>query len=145
VVGNSEHPAAQPVTRFFETLGWVAQNALFLMLGLLVTPHRLLPLLGAAAVISIVLVLIARPISVGLSLAPFRWSVREITFISWAGLRGAVPIYLTIIPLLEGVGAGQRLFDIVFVAVIISVALQGPTLKAAARILGLRGEAPLSG
>jgi cell volume regulation protein A len=65
------------------------------------------------------------------------------TFISWAGLRGAVPIYLTIIPLLEGVGGGQRLFDIVFVAVIISVALQGPTLNAAARILGLRGEARL--
>lgn len=140
VVGNSEHPAAEPVTRFFETLGWVAQNALFLMLGLLVTPHRLLPLLGAAALIAAVLVLVARPVSVGMSLAPFRWSVREMTFISWAGLRGAVPIYLTIIPLLEGVGGGQRLFDIVFVAVIISVALQGPTLNAAARILGLRGE-----
>lgn len=143
MVGNSEHPGAEPVTRFFETLGWVAQNALFLMLGLLVTPHRLLPLLGAAALIAAVLVLVARPISVGVSLAPFRWSVREMTFISWAGLRGAVPIYLTIIPLLEGVGGGQRLFDIVFVAVIISVALQGPTLNAAARILGLRGEARL--
>lgn len=140
VIGNYEHPAAKPVSRFFDTLGWLAQNSLFLMLGLLITPHRLPPLLGAAALVSVVLILLARPLAVSLCLIPFGWSLREVAFISWAGLRGAVPIFLTIIPLLEGIGAGQRLFEIVFVVVIISVASQGPTLRPMARWLGLRAQ-----
>jgi cell volume regulation protein A len=138
VIGNYEHPAAKPVSRFFDTLGWLAQNSLFLMLGLLITPHRLPALLGPAAFVSVVLILLARPLAVTLCLLPFGWSLREVAFISWAGLRGAVPIFLTIIPLLEGIGAGQRLFEIVFVVVIISVASQGPTLRPMARWLGLR-------
>ncbi|HVS77753.1 MAG TPA: potassium/proton antiporter [Steroidobacteraceae bacterium] len=142
VVGNYEHPAARPVGRFFETLGWLAQNSLFLMLGLLITPHRLPPLLGAAAFISVILIILARPLAATLCLVPFGWSIREVAFISWAGLRGAVPIYLTIIPLLEGLGAGRRLFEIVFVVVIISVAAQAPTLRTVARLLGLREEKP---
>jgi len=142
VVGNHEHPAAKPVTRFFETMGWLAQNSLFLMLGLLVTPHRLPPLLGPAAFISAVLLILARPLAVTLCLAPFGWSLREVAFISWAGLRGAVPIYLTIIPLLEGIGPGRRLFEIVFVVVIISVAVQAPMLKTVARFLGLHSVRP---
>lgn len=141
VIGNYEHPAAQPVARFFETLGWLAQNALFLMLGLLVTPHRLLPLLGPALIISAVLVVIARPLAVALSLAPYRWSVRESAFIAWAGLRGGVPIYLTIIPLLQGLAFGPRLFEVVFVVVVVSVAVQGTTVKPIAGFLGLRASA----
>lgn len=142
VVGNHEHPAARPVTRFFETLGWLAQNSLFLMLGLLVTPHRLPALLAPAALVSVVLMILARPLAVILCLLPFGWSLREMAFISWAGLRGAVPIYLTIIPLLEGVGAGRHLFEIVFVVVIISVAAQAPTLRTVARLLKLHGDRP---
>ena len=142
VIGNYEHPAAKPVSRFFDTLGWLAQNSLFLMLGLLITPHRLPPLLGPAAFVSVVLILLARPLAVSLCLVPFGWNLREVAFISWAGLRGAVPIFLTIIPLLEGVGAGHRLFEIVFVVVIISVALQGPTLQPMARWLGLHTSRP---
>ncbi|MGH8297317.1 MAG: cation:proton antiporter [Steroidobacteraceae bacterium] len=142
VVGNHEHPAARPVARFFETLGWLAQNSLFLMLGLLVTPDRLPALLAPAAFVSVVLMILARPLAVILCLLPFGWSLREMAFISWAGLRGAVPIYLTIIPLLEGVGAGQHLFEIVFVVVIISVAAQAPTLRTVARLSKLHGDRP---
>jgi cell volume regulation protein A len=142
VIGNYDHPAAKPVTRFFATLGWLAQNSLFLMLGLLVRPDHLPTLLGPAAFISAVLVMLARPLGVIVCLVPFGWSLREVAFISWAGLRGAVPIYLTIIPMLEGVPGGRRLFEIVFVVVIISVAAQAPTLRAAAHWLGLRSDRP---
>lgn len=142
VVGNYDHPAAKPVTRFFATLGWLAQNSLFLMLGLLVTPGHLPGLLGPAAFISAVLMVLARPLGVLLCLAPFGWSLREVVFIAWAGLRGAVPIYLTMIPMLEGIRGAERLFEIVFVVVIISVAAQAPTLRGAARWLGLRTDRP---
>ena len=142
VVGNTDHAEGEPIMRFFETFGWLAQNALFLMLGLLVTPHNLPPLLLPALAISAILVLLARPLAVAACLAPFRWSAREATFVAWAGLRGGVPIFLTIIPLLEGVSAGQRLFEVVFVVVIVSVAAQGWTAKPLARLLDLRADVP---
>lgn len=138
IIGNADHSEGESIVRFFDTFGWLAQNALFLMLGLLVTPHKLPPLLWPALATSAILILLARPIAVAACLAPFRWTVRESAFISWAGLRGGVPIYLTIIPLLAGVPAGQRLFEIVFVIVIVSVAVQGWTAKAFARLLHLR-------
>ncbi len=140
VVSNRKHPAGQPVTRFFGTLGWLAQIALFLMLGLLVTPHELPPVIVPALAVSAILILVARPAGVMASLLPFRWTAREAAFVSWAGLRGAVPIFLTFIPLLAGVKAGRVLFNVVFVAVIVSVAVQGWTAPPAARLLRLRAE-----
>ncbi|MGH7037421.1 MAG: potassium/proton antiporter [Stellaceae bacterium] len=144
IVGNYEHPAAQPVTRFFETLGWLAQIALFLMLGLLAAPHQLPPVILPALAVSAVLIVLARPLAVATCLVPFRWRVREAVFIAWAGLRGAVPIYLTIIPLLAGVHNADALFRIVFVVVIVSVAVQGWTIAIAARWLGLKAGATAS-
>ncbi len=138
VVGNNPHPARVPVARFFDALGWLAQISLFLMLGLLVTPHNLPPLVLPAVAVAALLIVIARPAGVFASLLPFRWSVRETAFVAWAGLRGAVPIYLSTIPLMEGRPRGDLMFNIVFVVVIISVALQGWTLAPAARLLGLR-------
>ena len=140
VVGNHDHPAGQPVTGFFNTLGWLAQIALFLMLGLLVTPHELPPVVLPALAMTAVLVLVARPVSVFGCLMPFRWTVREAGFVSWVGLRGAVPIYLTIISLLAGLPGGRTLFDIVFVVVVASVAVQGWTVGLSARLLGLRAD-----
>ncbi|HYZ60953.1 MAG TPA: cation:proton antiporter [Acetobacteraceae bacterium] len=137
IVGNHEHAAGKPVGRFFETLGWLAQIALFLMLGLLVTPHQLPPLILPALAVSAVLILVGRPAAVMACLLPFRWRVTEAAFVAWAGLRGAVPIFLTTIPLLTGVRAGYTLFNIVFVAVIVSVAVQGWTAPLAARLLRL--------
>lgn len=142
VVGNHEHPARQPVTRFFGALGWLAQVALFLMLGLLVTPHQLPSLILPALAVSAVLILVARPAAVMACLLPFRWTTREATFVAWAGLRGAVPIFLTIIPLLAGIRTGRVLFNVVFVAVIVSVAVQGWTAAPAARLLRLRADDP---
>ncbi len=142
VVGNYEHRATQPLTHFFEALGWLAQIVLFLMLGLLVTPHELPSLILPALAVSAVLILLARPAGVMACLLPFRWKMSEAAFVAWAGLRGAVPIYLTIIPLLAGIRAGHTLFGIVFVIVIVSVAIQGWTAAPAARLLGLRADNP---
>jgi cell volume regulation protein A len=137
IVGNHDHPAARPVTSFFGALGWLSQISLFLMLGLLVTPHEL-PLLTLPAIaVSAILIIVARPAAVMACLLPFGWKVREAAFVSWVGLRGAVPIYLTTIPLLEGVSPGRLLFDVVFVVVILSVAVQGWTISLAASLLRL--------
>jgi NhaP-type Na+/H+ and K+/H+ antiporter len=143
IVGNHEHQAEQPVKRFFGTLGWLAQIALFLMLGLLVTPHDLPSLIAPAIIVSALLIVLARPAAVASCLLPFGWSAPEIAFVAWAGLRGAVPIYLTVIPLLHGVEGSQTLFNIVFVVVIASVALQGTTLSVASRVLRLRADGPV--
>jgi cell volume regulation protein A len=140
IVGNAEHPASQPVARFFDTMGWLAQNTLFLMLGLLVTPSHLRSLIVQAISIAAVLVFIARPVASFACLLPFGWSARASGFVAWAGLRGAVPIYLTIIALLEGVKTADRLFEGVFVVVVISVAVQGWTVKLVARLLGLQAD-----
>lgn len=141
IAGNHEHQAEQPIKRFFGALGWLAQIALFLMLGLLVAPHELPQHALAALVVAGVLVLLARPAGVLACLLPFRWTVRESVFVAWVGLRGAVPIYLTIIPLLAGLRSGRTLFNIVFVVVIVSVAVQGWTIAPMARLLRLKRDA----
>ncbi len=140
VVGTYEYPAAPSVKHFFEALGWLAQISLFLMLGLLVTPHKLLHSLLPAVAMAGVLIVAGRPVGVMACLLPFGWGVREAGFISWVGLRGAVPIYLTIIPLLAGVRTGPEMFNIVFVVVIVSVAVQGWTIAPVARLLGLKAD-----
>ncbi len=137
IVGNGDHAARQPITRFFGALGWLAQIALFLMLGLLLTPHELPPVLPGALAATAALVFIARPIGVAASLLWFGWKFSDGAFVSWVGLRGAVPIYLTMIPLLDGVGSGRAMFNIVFVVVIVSVSVQGWTIGPAARLLRL--------
>ena len=138
IVGNFDHPAGNHVSGFFGALGWLAQIALFLMLGLLVTPHELPRILLPALVMAGVLILLARPAGVFTCLLPFRWRPAEAAFVAWAGVRGAVPIYLTIVPLLAGVPGARLLFDVVFVVVIVSVAVQGCTVGLAARVLRLR-------
>ncbi len=142
VLANHEHPAGKSVKHFFEALGWLAQITLFLMLGLLVTPHNLPPLILPALLVAAVLIVLARPAGVMASVLPFRWTLQETAFISWVGLRGAVPIYLTIIPLLAGMKTGPVLFNIVFVVVIVSVAVQGWTIAPVARLLRLRSDKP---
>lgn len=140
IVGNFDHAGREPVVRFFGALGWIAQIALFLMLGLLVTPHELPQHILAALLVAGVLIVIARPTAVFACLLPFRWRLKESAFVAWVGLRGAVPIFLTIIPLLVGIARAHAMFNIVFVVVIVSVAVQGWTIGPAARLLRLRGE-----
>jgi len=116
---------------------WLAQATLFLLLGLLVTPRDLLgdllPALGVAAV----LMLVARPLAVALCLRPLRFAWAEIGFVSWVGLRGAVPVVLALFPLLAGVPGARQLFDIAFVVVLASLLLQGATLVRVAHLFGV--------
>ena len=136
VLGNSELPHRGATRSFAEGVAWLAQIGLFVMLGLLLSPSRLtLSIVGLAVVAGLALTFVARPLSVVVSsvVQPMPW--RELSFLSWAGLRGAVPIVLTTIPLAAGVQGAQRLFDLVFVMVVIYTLLTGPTLPLVARVL----------
>jgi cell volume regulation protein A len=136
VTAAAEYRTRQQVEHFFEGMAWLAQIVLFVMLGLLVTPHDLPPYLLGAVLGAIVLIFLARPIAVFACLLPFRFAFRETAFASWVGLRGAVPIYLSIIPALADPNRDQRLFASIFILVIASLIVQGWTVAPAARLLG---------
>ena len=136
VLGATHHRARQDVEHFFEGMAWLAQIVLFLMLGLLVTPEDLPPYLPGAIIGAAVLIFLARPIAVFACLLPFRFTLRETAFASWVGLRGAVPIYLSIIPALADPNRDERLFASIFILVIASLIVQGWTVAPAARLLG---------
>lgn len=136
VLGNMELPHRAATRSFSEGVAWLAQIGLFVMLGLLLSPGRITwETVGYAFAAGLVLTLVARPISVLVSslVQPMPW--RELAFISWAGLRGAVPIVFTTIPLADGIDGAEQLFDIVFVMVIIYTLLTGPTLPMVAKVL----------
>ena len=137
ILGNGRYQGKEMVDRFFGSFAWLSQIVLFLMLGLLVTPSHLEPLLGSAFAVAAVLILVARPVAVALCLAPFRFQWREIVFISWVGLRGAVPIFLAIIPVLTGARGGGLLFGTAFIVVMVSLLIQGWTVAPLARWLKL--------
>ncbi|MET7637445.1 potassium/proton antiporter [Streptomyces sp. NPDC005438] len=137
ILGNAKLPH-RPATRgFAEGLAWIAQIGLFVLLGLLVSPHELADDFWPAIVVGLALTLVARPLSVLLSVAPFRLPWRDVTLLSWAGLRGAVPIVLATIPVVAQVESSSRVFNIVFVLVVVFTLLQGPTLPWLARRLHL--------
>jgi cell volume regulation protein A len=143
VLGNSELPHRGATRSFAEGVAWLAQIGLFVMLGLLVSPGRIEPRhLGMAVAAGLLLTLVARPLSVFACWFAERLTWREQLFVSWAGLRGAVPIVLATIPLAAGVPRAPELFDIVFVMVVIYTLLTGPTLPRVARVLRVarRGE-----
>ncbi|UYX97772.1 potassium/proton antiporter [Streptomyces sp. BI87] len=141
VLGNARLPHAPATRGFAEGLGWVAQIGMFVLLGLLVTPHELAGDVLPALVIGLVLTVVARPLSVFVSLTPFRRPWRQQALMSWAGLRGAVPIILATIPMVAGVRGSERLFNIVFILVVVYTLVQGPTLPWLARRLGLGDQA----
>jgi cell volume regulation protein A len=140
VLGNSRLPHRSDTLSFAEGLGWLAQIGLFVLLGLFASPARILESLVPGLVAGGVLLLLARPVSVVVSLLPFRVPWREQAFLSWAGLRGAVPIVLAMIPLTQGMPGARQLVDAVFVLVIVLTLLQGATLGSLARRLGLAAE-----
>ncbi|MFD4240593.1 potassium/proton antiporter [Streptomyces sp. NPDC058525] len=135
VLGNSRLPHRAATRSFAEGTGWLAQIGLFVMLGLLVDPSELSSAIVPALAVGLVLLLIARPVSVAACLLPFRTPWREQAFISWAGLRGAVPIVLATFPIVASVEGSRHLLNIVFVLVVVFTLVQGPTLPAAARLL----------
>ena len=129
VLGNSDLPHRAATRSFGEGLAWLAQIGLFVMLGLLLSPGRIgWETVGYAVVAGLVLTFVARPVSVLVSAVVQPMPLRELSFISWAGLRGAVPIVLATIPLAEGVRDAERLFDLVFVMVVLYTLVTGPTL-----------------
>src|SRR5215469_7896699 len=133
IVGNRPTRAHNSVVAFLDAATWLAQIVMFVLLGLLVSPHRLGASIGPAVVVALALMVLARPVAVFLCLAPFRFNWREKVFIAWTGLRGAVAIFLASIPMLVGLSKAYLYFDVAFVVVIISLLLQGWTLAAAAR------------
>ncbi len=135
IVGNRPTRAHNSVVAFLDAATWLAQIVMFVLLGLLVSPHRLGDSVGPAVIVALVLMLVARPVAVFLCLAPFRFNWREKLFIAWVGLRGAVAIFLASIPMLVGLSKAYLYFDVAFVVVIISLLLQGWTLAPAARRL----------
>lgn len=136
ILGNSELPHRVATRSFAEGVAWLAQIGLFVMLGLLLSPGRItLHTVGLAIAAGLVLTFVARPLSVLVSSVASPLPLRDLAFLSWAGLRGAVPIVLTTIPLAEGVDGSGRLFDLVFVMVVIYTLLTGPTLPLVARWL----------
>jgi cell volume regulation protein A len=137
VLGNARLPHRGDTLSFAEGLGWLAQITLFVLLGLYASPARLPGVLIPALVAGAVLVVLARPVSVALALTPLRVPWREQSFLSWSGLRGAVPIVLALIALTQGFPGAQRLVDVVFVLVVVLTAVQGVTLPVVARWLGL--------
>jgi cell volume regulation protein A len=137
VLGNSHLPHRAATRSFVEGLAWLAQIALFVMLGLLSSPSDMPEAFVAAVVAGAALTFVARPISVWASTAPFMMSVREKIFLSWAGLRGAVPVVFATIPLAEGVDDAEWLFAVVFIVSVLYTLIQAPTLPWLAARLGM--------
>jgi cell volume regulation protein A len=137
VVGNRQTRAHNSIVAFLDAATWLAQIVMFVLLGLLVWPHRLADTMVGAILVALVLMLIARPAAVFLCLAPFGFQPKEKLFISWVGLRGAVGIFLASIPLLVGLPAAYLYFDVAFVVVLSSLLVQGWTVALAARKLDM--------
>lgn len=135
VLGNMHLPHRQAVTGFAQALGWLAQIGLFVMLGMLATPSGFVDQIPRAVVVGLVLLLVARPLSVIVSLTPFRIGWREQAFLSWAGLRGAVPVVLATVPLTNRVPGMGWVFDLVFMLVVIFTLVQAPLMPWMARAL----------
>lgn len=137
MVGNTSTSSREHVLNVMDGLAWLAQAGMFVVLGLLVTPSHVLGQLGSALMIAAFLILVARPIAVFSSIKWFRFSNRELAYISWVGLRGAVPVTLAIIPLMDGVPNAQLLFNVAFAVVILSLLIQGTTIPFFAKRLGM--------
>ncbi|MBK9290242.1 MAG: potassium/proton antiporter [Bacteroidetes bacterium] len=137
MISNVELIHKKTIIKVFDGLAWLMQIVLFLTLGLLVFPSHVLPVLGLGVLIAAFQIFVSRPLGVFLSLIPFRMPVREIGFISWVGLRGAVPIVFATFPLIAGIDKSDLIFNIVFAVSVVSVLLQGTTIPAAARLFGV--------
>lgn len=134
-LGNQDLIHKKTIMRVYDGLAWLMQIVLFLTLGLLVYPSHIIPVLGIGLLISLFLIVIARPLGVFMSLIPFKMKNRRRLYISWVGLRGAVPIVFATYPLLAGIEKADMIFNIVFFISITSVIIQGTTLSVVAKWL----------
>ena len=138
IIGNSKIANRKEVATFFDGLTWLFQIVMFILLGLLVNPKEMLGVAPVALLIGVFMILVGRPLSVLISLLPFRWLTgRSRLYISWVGLRGAVPIIFATYPVVAGIEGSNQIFNIVFFITLLSLILQGTTLPFFARKLGL--------
>ncbi len=135
VLGNSNFIHKKSLMKFYDGQAWLMQIIMFIALGLLLNPHEIVPIIGTGLLVSLFLIIIARPLGVFASLFAFRMKLREMLFISWVGLRGAVPIIFATFAVTAGIEKSTLIFNIVFFIVITSVALQGTTLMVVAKWL----------
>jgi cell volume regulation protein A len=135
MTGTTSFLYMNDIRRFHDGIAWLSQIGMFLMLGLLVTPSLLPPIIVPALIIAFVLIFIARPLAVAVSLLPFRFPWRDQAFVSWCGLRGAVPIILALFPSLAGLEHARTYFELVFFVVLTSLVIQGWTIAPMARWL----------
>ncbi|HUR93702.1 MAG TPA: potassium/proton antiporter [Gemmatimonadales bacterium] len=142
VLGNGPLPYHAGLLRVHDALAWLAQIGMFLILGLLVFPSGLLEVAGTGLALALLLAFVARPLVVALCLAPFRYPRREILYIGWVGLRGAVPIVLATYPVLLGAPGADRIFHVVFFIVVANALVPGGTVAWVTRRLGLQKSEP---
>jgi cell volume regulation protein A len=142
VIGNGPMPYRGGILRVHDSVAWLCQLTMFLLLGLLVLPSQLMTVAGAGLAIGLFLALIARPVTVLLCLIPFRYPMREIVYVGWVGLRGAVPIILATYPVLAGADEAHRIFNVVFFVVVVNTLLTGSAVRRVTAWLGLESEEP---
>lgn len=134
LIGNRERAVTSDTMRAMDGMAWLAQSVMFLLLGLLVAPHRIWAIALPALAVALFLMCVARPLAVWLALLPFRFNAREKGFLAWIGLRGAVPIVLSLFPLLKGMEDSGLVFRLAFAVVLASLLCQGTTVALAARL-----------
>jgi len=137
VLGNGWIPYHSGLLRIHDALAWLSQVAMFLMLGFLVDPSRILDAALPGLLLALFLAFVARPLAVAACLLPFRFPAREVGYVGWVGLRGAVPIILATYPVLSGVAEAGRVFDIVFFLVVVNALVPGATVRAVTKRMKL--------
>lgn len=137
LLGKAEFPNKKMIIKFHDGIAWLMQIVMFVALGLLVFPSKIIPLMGKGLLITILLMLVARPVSVFLSLIPFKMKFAKKIMVSWVGLRGSVPIILATFPLTAGIPQAETIFNIVFFVVIASVFIQGTSIPIVSKFLKL--------
>ncbi|MHB0950215.1 MAG: potassium/proton antiporter [Gemmatimonadaceae bacterium] len=142
VLGDGELPYKPAILRVVDALAWLAQVSMFLMMGLLVFPSRLVEVAAVGFSVAALLTFVARPVAVWLCLLPFRYPAKEVGYIGWVGLRGALPIILATFPVLAGAPGAERLFDLVFFVVLAGAFIPGATVAPFARRLELESDEP---
>lgn len=138
LIGNHKVRSTEHVMRVMDSFAWLSQAVLFVVLGLLATPSNVINVWHYSVAIAAFMILVARPIAVYTSVKPFKFKDREIGFISWVGLRGAVPITLALLPVMAGIDNAFMLFDIAFGVVVLSLILQGMTIPFMANLFKVR-------
>src|SRR4051812_12334942 len=142
LLGNGPLPYRTGLLRVHDALAWLSQVGMFLVLGLLVYPSRLLDAAEVGLGIALLLAIVIRPLVVAVCLTPFRYPSREVLYIGWVGLRGAVPIVLATYPVLVGAPGAERLFDLVFFVVVVTALVPGATVAWVTQRLGLQTKEP---